>query len=368
MISFAMRHTSRGLAAVLLGLAGLASAACDPAAQPVIGLTSSSAYLDAARLAFESGADGLPIDTVFLSEGSNRAAPALGAAEELVTIPGIAAVVGHSNSSASLAASQIYNEHQVVQIAPTASATVYSEAGPFSFRLVPPDDRQGEFLAGVLRDSLPDDAVLALLYVNDDYGRGLRSSLLRALPDGSPPFSIGLDLPHTDELMDDAGMQRHIATSLAASGPDAILWLGRASGLHVLLPTIREQLGAIPVYGGDALASAAHMRSEDRRWEGVRYVAFVDVEATDEGRRFASRFQERFGLPSAGPEALTYDAAGLLLAAVREGARTGPEIREYLLSLGRDRPAYAGVTGPIRFDERGDVERSYSIAVIGDRR
>ena len=46
---------------------------------------------------------------------------------------------------------------------------------------------------------------------------------------------------------------------------------------------------------------------------------------------------------------MSYDALMLVAHAVREvGARRGV-IRDYLLSLGRTRPPYQGVTGPITF-------------------
>jgi hypothetical protein len=54
----------------------------------------------------------------------------------------------------------------------------------------------------------------------------------------------------------------------------------------------------------------------------------------------------------------------MLLQATRDGARTGAEIRAWLESLGRERPAYEGITGPIRFDENGDVDRSYVLRPV----
>jgi len=85
---------------------------------------------------------------------STSAKDALTAAESLATDATILAVVGHTNSNASLAASQVYNERHVVQIAPTSTAPLYSHAGPYSFRMVPSDLYQGEFLAKVVAGRL----------------------------------------------------------------------------------------------------------------------------------------------------------------------------------------------------------------------
>lgn len=355
-------------AGLLLALAGLGTGACEAPPRPVLGVTSSGPYVDAARIAIMDAtvAGALPVDTMLRPEASNSAQPALRTAEEFVNRPGMAAVVGHSNSAASLAASQLYNAQQIVQIAPTASAVLYSEAGPFSFRLVPPDDRQGRFLARVLRDSLPPGASVALLYVNDDYGRGLRSAVLEGMAELGDPQRIAADMPHTERLPVDPEMKDHQLGALTASEADVILWLGRASTLHEVLPAIRRAAGDIPIYGGDAVGPGQQIRTHDGRWHGVRHVAFAELNATAEGRRFATRYEERFGVPAGAADALTYDAVALVLSAVGSGARTGPQIRDYLLSLGRERAPYGGVTGPIQFDENGDVERSYHLATVAE--
>src|SRR5260221_1495809 len=107
---------------------------------------------------------------------STSAKDALTAAESLATEATILAVVGHTNSNASLAASQVYNERHVVQIAPTSTAPLYSHAGPYSFRMVPSDLYQGEFLAKVVAGDSPHPRV-AVLYENHDYGRSLPGGL-----------------------------------------------------------------------------------------------------------------------------------------------------------------------------------------------
>lgn len=356
---------------LVCALAAAATSACADAPRPAIGITNSAAYIDAARLAvadFEATDNGgSAVDTLLRLEASNRAMDALRTAEEFVNTPGIVAVVGHSNSATTLAASQIYNERRVVQLAPTSSAVVYAGAGPYSFRLVPPDDRQGRFLARGLRDSLPAGATVALLYVNDDYGRGLRAAFLEGIAELQDPPRIVLDLPHTDDLATLEVAQANQVAALEGSGAEAVVWLSRAAALHALLPALRNRVGNLPIFGGDAIVSALTLPVVDDRWAGIRYVSFVDLSATPAGRRFVRRYQERFGVAPSGSHALTYDATRLLLTAFADGARTGPELRDYLGSLGRQRPPYAGVTGPIEFDERGNVDRSYRITGIAAR-
>ncbi|HUG28106.1 MAG TPA: ABC transporter substrate-binding protein, partial [Gemmatimonadales bacterium] len=277
------------------------------------------------------------------------------------------AVVGHSNSSASLAASQIYNDAEVVQIAPTSTAPRYSEAGPFSFRLAPPDPEQGGLLSEAVDQLRPDGARVALLFVNDDYGRGLRDAVLTTFDQGR--HRLVLDAPHNDfevvGLSAEQGLRRDgDVASVIAQRPDIILWLGRSATFGHYLPELRRQLPDAQILGGDALSPGHALAAQAPEWVGVRYADFLDPESTPELRRFRDRFTTRFGTPARTAEVLSYDAMRLILAAVAGGARSGPEVRDWLLRLGRDLPPYLGLSGPIQFSADGDVERPFVLVTI----
>lgn len=360
------RFLLRAAVAAVLTIA----AACAPAEPVAVGAALSATFVNATRLAIEDAvsAGGLPpLDTLLLSESTNRAAPAIELAEQLIGLPGIVAVIGHSNSSASLAASQTYNGAQVVQIAPTSTAARYAEAGIFSFRMVPSDHRQGELLAQAVGELKPGGARVALLFVNDDYGRGMRSAVLQSLDVAR--HTVVLDAPHIDVEADEVSTARERqiedeVSSVAARRPDVILWLGRAGTLSRYLGEFRRRLGEIPILGGDALAPGHNLAATDPAWIGVRYADFFDPEATVELRAFRARFTERFGVQLRTSEVLSYDAMRLVLAAVASGARTGPQVREWLLRLGREEPAFSGLSGPISFTAEGGVMRPYVLITI----
>ncbi len=330
---------------------------CRDESPPVIGVALSGSFVLAAQLALaDAEADGsLPaVDTMMFVEVSSLARPAIEIATRLIARPAIVAVIGHSNSGASLAAAQLYNDAGVVQLAPTTTAELYSDAGPFSFRLVPPDDRQAAVLAQTVTRTFPAGARVALLYVNDDYGRGLRQLLRRNLD--STRYPIVVDLPHLDS--DGRGeIVSADADPVARATPDVLLWLGRPSTLLQALPHLRQRLGAVPVLASDATASWTSLDNGDNILAGVQYIDFVDMESTPALRDFRARFASRFGKQAGGAEALVYDATRLVLVAIADGASTGEEVRAYFETLGRERPAYEGIAGRVAFTPEGDIER-----------
>lgn len=347
----------------LLGAAG-----CESPPPPVLGAASSNDFLQATRFALaddlrEFGAPS-PADTTLIAQGTGRAADALEAAHRLAGIPGMVAVVGHANSAASLASSQVYNRAGIVQIAPTSTAPLYSEAGPFSFRMVPPDDVQGAFLAEVVHEFLGEGGTIALLFVNDDYGRSLRRTFLAALD--PERIVVALDLPHAETDLQDFDAA-HLLGALDHERPDLIVWLARVPGLNELLPGIRRSLGQVPILGSDALARADLLSERGPEWNEVRFADFLDMDGSRELRAFRERWATAEGGDVGTGEALTYDAVRMILTGLREGATTGEAMQRWLMALGRERPPYPGITGPIRFDDRGDLDRTFVVRTIRPR-
>lgn len=361
-----MRRCLAGiLLAPTLAFGIVACSEADPA-PVVLGGAGAESFLDAMRLALaEDEAENGPIaglDTLLVLEVSNRAGPSLAVAQAMVDRPGMVAVVGHASSTASLATSQVYNQHRVVQVAPTSTAPLFSEAGPYSFRMVPPDHVQGRFLAEKVAELAPDGARLALYYVNDDYGRALRTAVLPHLqPDRHP---VVLDLPHSEGEVHEVDPEE-LTEALIASGANFVLWLGRVPALATFLPLATSRVTPLTVLAGDAVSRAHLFCPLEEWWYGVSYVDFLDITATPELRHFQLRFQKSFGAEPGAPEALVYDATRAILTAIRGGARTGEEVRRSLSRLGAGAPPYPGIAGPLGFDEHGDVARDYVLRTIG---
>jgi branched-chain amino acid transport system substrate-binding protein len=297
-----------------------------------------------------------------MSAGPSTAArPAIVAAESLANDPATMAVVGHSNSSASLAASQIYNTRHIVQIAPTSSAPLLNRAGPFTFRLVASDIHQAQFLAGVIAAGGARPRV-AVFFVNDDYGRALEHELRARLGDQSVPIVYGAPYTEHEGFVDAASVVRAVANT----HPAILVWLGRAPALLELLPALRRTMPLLRVLASDGVDNVATKSNPESAFIGVQYVSYLQLN----GERapisaLRARLKARSGTPLSVETALSYDAVMLLATAAREVGTDRVAIRDYLTSLGNQRATYNGATGPIAFSADGEPQPSYFLAEVG---
>lgn len=344
---------------VIISVLGMAAASCRERQTYQVGVVLGDEGIVAARLAVESldsasGGHGSPFRLRILSGAFGASARvALDGAERLAADPTVIGVVGHTNSSASLAASQVYNARHVVQVAPTTTAPLYSQAGPYSYRLTASDSYQARFLAAQLADSSV--GRIAMVYVNDDYGRALRRMVvteMQARGIRPPPGSAYAE----DDRRDDADLVR----SLVAQQPNTLVWLGREPVFTRIAGSLRTALPGLHVLASDGFGSDVVQANTDSRFDGVRYVRLVDIEHGGPAlQQLRQRYRRATGREMGDQSVLSYEAVMLLGAAVREVGADRERLRIWLDALGRSHPPYQGVTGPVSFSPEGDRSPSY---------
>lgn len=344
------------LVAVVLGC----RAADGPAVAIVVGHDGiGGARLAAAEVNRSGGIDGRPLElVVFPTARATSAEASIQLADSAAGNPRVLAVIGHSNSAASLAASQIYNARHLVQIAPTSTAPLFSVAGPYSFRLVPDDRRQAEFLAR--RVTTTGARRVALLYVNDDYGRALREALRDDLA------RTGTTVAYETPFLENAERERleSAARAVAAAAPDLVVWIGRPPQFLVFYPVLRGLSPTVPVLASDGMDLAPIYARPDL-FVGLRVVRLTDPGAsTPRLAAFRTALRASARIAATAEAVLAYDATMLVAAALRSGARTRDEVRDWLAGVGTRRPSFDGLGGPIAFDANGDVTRTYQLAEV----
>jgi branched-chain amino acid transport system substrate-binding protein len=276
--------------------------------------------------------------------GAERVDNEANRAERLVETPGLFALVGHLGSRGSLAAAPVYNRAEVVQLVPTATTHLLRDVGPWTFTLAPNDSVEGSALGRFAAEYLRARRV-ALFYVPDEYGMGLRVAAMRKLREN------GVRVVDNVPVVGGADLDVLLRSSLQRMPPDLILSLCPA-GQTGQIARIAEQLQpGVRILAGDAATSLAQLSPEAGKTSDSIYVAtfWIPPGSTEIGRKFTERFQAMTGrIPEAG-DALLYDAIMLLATAASNVGTRREMIRQYLEALGTSRPPYQGVSGPIAF-------------------
>lgn len=274
---------------------------------------------------------------------------------------GVVAVIGSVYSSITLAVAPIFNgaAEPVVQISPSSSSPAISEAGPYTFRVCPSDLAHGSALARFARQQLNLDRA-AILYQNDDYGRGMRTSFAREFA------RLGGQVVVMDPYLQDRGIPvAYLERMVSRDLPQLVFVAGMAEAGGSAIRTARQMGLTAPFMGGDGLSDLANT---DAGAEGTYIsVAYLEDFASPANQEFVRLYHERF--PDSAPlnqsGAGTWDAIHLLRDLMEAVGTDRAQLRDALAEVGSRRPAFQGLTGPIAFDENGDVpERPVVVGVV----
>lgn len=276
---------------------------------------------------------------------------------------GVSAVIGHLFSSTTLAAAPVYNggSSPVAALSPSSSSPDISTAGDYTFRLCPSDLAHGAALARWVRDTLRLTRG-AVLYLNNQYGRGVRQSFVRDFTRrGGTLLSIDPYLGDTPDV------GPYLDRLVKLGKPEFLVVAGNRGEAEEILRQARTRGLQMPVLGGDGLEGIEEAGAiADGVYLSAAYFPALD---TPSNRAFLQAYRKRF--PSADPPnqpaAATYDAIYLLRDVI---ARVGPDreaVRRELARVGNSAPAFKGVTGTVAFDGRGDVpNQNVYIGVVQD--
>ncbi|MFI5310379.1 MAG: ABC transporter substrate-binding protein [Gemmatimonadales bacterium] len=273
-------------------------------------------------------------------------------AAELVSMSRVVGVVGHAGSRDALLAGAIYQAHGVPDLVPVATSRKLAALGGWVFPLAPDDSAEGAFLSAYAFDSLHARRIV-VLYVGDEYGMGIRDGVRAALRARGADLADDVLVPHSVCWMPQmVEVQRLLVrAAVRRSDPEVVvLAVGNDGGcLAQMVAVARPGTWVLGADGAEFVTKRVGQvptGAEARTRRVVLWQPGADAANATFMER-ARRVMRRAPNPT---DALTYDAYLLLATAVREGGGTRAGVRAWLESLGKTRPPFAGVSGPISFD------------------
>ncbi len=272
----------------------------------------------------------------FDSQGSPDTAPGL--ATQIVNDDTIFGLVGPGFSGESLATGKTFFEAGLPSISPSATNVTITQQGWTTWhRVIGNDDAQGSADASYLTGTVGATKVF-VIDDGQDYSKGLA---------GTVKESLGDALVDSDQISVGQTDMSAVVTKVQASGADAVFYGGYYTEAGLLAKALRQGGFKGTFMSGDG--------SEDP--------SFVKVAGADAAE--GAVLSAPAGPPPAdfGASGLyatqAYDAANIFLAALEDGASTPEEINDFIGSYSGD-----GVSGPISFDENGDITQSKIYAYL----
>jgi branched-chain amino acid transport system substrate-binding protein len=278
------------------------------------------------------------------------------AANKLIN-SGVSGVVGAYCSSATIPASVPLNEANIVQITPASTHTDVTGRGfKQIFRMPPRDDVQAWSTVKFLEDGLK-IKTLALIDDRQTYTVGLTENITKFAKEKNKIKIVALE--HITPADKDFTA---VLTKLKKLNPD-VIYMG-----------VYQPEGSLMVRQAKALGIKAKMLSEDAVYhpkfievggkaaEGT-FLTFAKAPDTPERKDFEKTYMKMWDVKTIGSYGYyAYDAAMILLEAIKKSGTTDTDkVVDTLRNT-----TWNGVTGEIKFDEKGDRKLAHIIWIVKD--
>jgi len=255
----------------------------------------------------------------------------------------VAGVVGHLNSGTTIPASAIYHQAGIPMITGSATNPKLTEQGFDNvFRVVGRDDQQGPAIANYLA-ATDKPKVVAVIDDATAYGEGLANEVEKTLKAG------GVKVLAREKGTDKTADWKAVLTKIKGEKPDAVFYGGMDATGGPLLKQGKE-LGISAVFAfGDGACTDKMAELAGPAAEGM-LCSQAGIPPQAASRTFLDAYKAKFNTDPILYAPFTYDAANLLIEAMRKADSADPA--KYLPEL--HKISYMGATGKIEFDAKGD--------------
>lgn len=302
----------------------------------------------------KGGIDGLAIRIIY---EDSQAVPKQGvsAIQKLITVDKVPAVIDDSVSSVTLAMAPIAQQNHVVIVSVGATAPAISQAGEYIFRLWNSDAYEGEITAQYVYGEAGFSKI-CILYVNNDYGRGLMGVFRRDFE------KKGGEVLITESFDQGAPDFRSQLAKVKQKPIQAIYLVGYPQDTPKLLIQAKEIGMNVPFFGTVIFNDPQLISVAGEAAIGIIF-PFPKEPEGEAVKEFGEKFKEKYGKEAGATADTGYDAVFLIKASIElSGGYRGEDIQKGLMMI-KD---YRGVSGEIEFDENGDVHKAMGMKIVRD--
>ena len=258
---------------------------------------------------------------------------------------GVAGMIGHLNSGATIPASRIYAEAGIPQISPSATAVAYTASGyKTAYRVMTNDAQQGSVLGNFAVTKLGAKKI-AIIDDRTAYGQGLADEVEKAAK------AAGGEVVAREYTSDRATDFMAILTSIKGKAPDLVFFGGMDPQAAPMARQMKQLGMSAKFLGGDGAQTPKFIELAGADAEGaIASNPGLPLDVMPGGAAFKTKFEAKYGkIQNYAPYA--YDAMYVLTEAMKRANSSDPA--KYLAEL--PKTDFQGVTGRVRFDAKGDI-------------
>lgn len=251
----------------------------------------------------------------------------------------VVAIIGEGCSSASVAALPAVNNARIPLISPSASSPTLSIPNDYFFRVVPPDNLQGPFMAQTIFAQGHHN--VAVFYTTEPYGSGMNDVFRTSFEElGGRVVASATAEPDVIDIKDQMAQIKNAQPDALFIAPNSVISATAA------IRVARESGIQAPLYGADIMYDTAIIANAPQAAEGLTISSFP-TGTRDFKQALFNEYRQNEQLYAA-PQA--YDIIHVLQIALSKGARTGEQIRNILPTI-----EFEGASGYVKFDANGEI-------------
>jgi branched-chain amino acid transport system substrate-binding protein len=281
-------------------------------------------------------------------------AEAANAATKLIQQDKVMAIVGGVISSETMTAGPIANDAKVVMISSSSTATGIPDIGDYIFRNCLSDDVQATQLAEFAAKDLGLKK-FAIMYTNNDYGLSLKNAFEKKAGELGQVVDI-------ETYNDGESDFRAQLTKIKGFQPDALYIAGYYTEAAKIAQQAQDQGLKVQILGADGFYSPKLIELGGKAVEGAIFTAgFFTDDPSESVQNFVKAYKEKFNSEPDMFAAQAYDAAKILLTAIKNAGGQGGEALQAEMAKTKDFP---GITGNTSFAANGDAVKDIIILKV----
>jgi branched-chain amino acid transport system substrate-binding protein len=295
---------------------------------------------------------------IVLEDSKGDAKEAVELTKKLADDKTICAVLGPMTSAEAIACAPVFDEYELVELAPVASNNQYATMSPYSFTLAGRQSAEMPYFVEKCLGGYCNAKSIGVIWVNDDWGVSSIESMKEACE------QLGIEVTAAESF--NAGEKDFTAvlTKIRQTNPEVLVLATQAAEGSLILNQVKAMGWEIPTVGVGAMYSDQVILLAGDMAEGlIAPSCFFLSEDDKPAWDYATRFSEEAGFYPTIHGPLSYDSVIVLAAAIEKAGSTDRNaIRDALTEVS----GVEGLAGSYEFTEDGDIIRAYRVLKVQD--